>query len=53
MAKKAMKYGIPIAGAGVGAYALSHALGGHHHHKLHFGHHGSSSSSSSSSSDSD
>lgn len=39
--KQAMKYGLPIAGAGLGVYALSQAF--HHHH----------SSSSSSSSDSD
>jgi len=49
--KKALKYGLPIAGvagAGLGAYALHkgmHKLGHHHHH------HRSSSSSSSSSSD--
>ncbi|KAJ9582385.1 hypothetical protein L9F63_003278 [Diploptera punctata] len=40
--KKALKYGLPIAGVGLGAYALH--KGFHHHH------HGSSSSSSSSSS---
>lgn len=38
--KKAMKYGLPIAGAGLGAYAVAHAL-----------RHSSSSSSSSSDSD--
>lgn len=43
--KKALKYGIPLAAVGVGAYGLHHGM--KHHH----GYHGHSSSSSSSSSE--
>jgi len=45
--KKALKYGLPLAGVGVGAYALHKGMK-HGHHGFH---HGSSSSSSSSSSE--